>query len=1586
MAEDKFTNTTQIHSLTSLGLMVKDLDPQLLKEGQYTHAINSQKQSHDGDMLFIQNEPSNFLCLQLPKKYQLIGHILLKDDRYAIFSTNNTSSEIGIFNINTCTYSTLVNNSCLNFNTTNLIRGVSKENYDCSESIYWCDNLNPNRVLNLENIPYTYTLSNDGCNTKIYSTTLDCDELNIDSIISLPTITLSKANSLGQLRNGSYQASIVYSVKGQNVTNHYSTTTPQQLFSKINANSALEVNISQVDSDFDEFKLYVIATVAQQTTVYEIGTYNINTKKIVVTNVEDKVSVPLSDLFLQKVVYEKSEDVIESANSLIWKSATTIPELNYQQQALKINTEWVAYRVPRNYYRDGGNKAFYMRDEVYGFGIQWFNRKGGFWTPAYHIAGRTSTATDLVPITNNDAFELHVQECERKTKVYTWEIYDTSTGGVSVPAGDNCDEYEVGKGKMSYYESQEKYPDNETLFGTTKCTPIRHHKMPSEDKIPRTVSTDPKGMIILGVRFKDIEHPKDSDGNLITDYTAYRIVRTDRKGNQSIIGKGLLYNLGTYELPVTSGSKIPALYPNYPFNDLRVDPFLSKTPVKTNFTNGKAEVGFNTMGTYSDKTFTFHSPSFSFAKPSFGNELKIESLLYGDSTTTFSEVYGHPMHKIITNVAFTVAILFGIGEAYIATREKKIITTVVENENVHPVIPGPVLPGTGAVFEAALATYNAAVAVCKADPFGGSADACMTAARIGFLTALQVPIAAGGVKHTQTESREETAISSLPGILRVLYDVFLFSFYFQQGVDTALDLIGSFSKYEQYAKQANSHCFYDKQTPSVTNDRRRYISNANYLYPVMQDFEGYRVNNFKRESSVILRLNKSISNPSVVDTSRYTISGKSLCNKDTKSYTATASSYYASIRTPQPSQYGQLESIHYLDTGQPVLVTGSKKYTSPIIFGGDTFLNRFTLKRKMHYFNQTAFNELDGHSFDYSKYYNIPYARYWIDTFKYELTNIISLTNPEFPSAKHSLDCKTANPSGLKGAFIKRDQDFYLFNCGIVDFFVESEYNIDLRESGTELQEKHYDYEDNTNLEELFRHDILHFDNEYRFDKSYLKELEENYIPQQSRYYDLEKAETCYTIYKNRVFWTLPSFREQIRDSWRFYLPNNYYDFSSSAGDVVRMKAIDRTNIIFLMSKSAPYIHQSADVLETGEGIKVQIGDGGLFARAPQPLAVTDTNFGACTSGNAVLNSQYGLLYLSENQGKVFLLIGQKLKDISQEGMSAWFKQNMPSKLLKDFPTYLHKDNPVKGIGYTSGFDSSIDTLYISKKDFKVKDAHKQFITYDESVDKFYYTLNGTSREVKLTNTSYFDDASWTASYNPNLGGWVSFHDWHPTWIMQSENKMVSVLTPLNDYSTFWTHNQMCTSFCKYYNTKYPWEIEYVDNSGQATSTLKSIEYSLEAYEYSNNCYDKHHILDYNFSNVLIHNTEQISGNLRLNIRQKNKISESYAYPRIDSTNQVIDIICTKEEHKYRFNQFWDITRDRGEFSGNTGPLLTTDVSGYRYNINTPEVDYLKNTYQRKKFRHNYNKVYLIKAAEEFKEMKKMIFKFLNVKNTLSPR
>jgi hypothetical protein len=250
-----------------------------------------------------------------------------------------------------------------------------------------------------------------------------------------------------------------------------------------------------------------------------------------------------------------------------------------------------------------------------------------------------------------------------------------------------------------------------------------------------------------------------------------------------------------------------------------------------------------------------------------------------------------------------------------------------------------------------------------------------------------------------------------------------------------------------------------------------------------------------------------------------------------------------------------------------------------------------------------------------------------------------------------------------------------------------------------------------------------------------------------------------------------------------------------------------------------------------------------------------------------------------------------------------------------------------------------------------------------------------------FTDPECFEPACWTVSYDPKNKMWISFHDWCPTLAMPSNQHFNTILD-----NSIWQHNDNYNSYANYYGVDHPWEVEYPVVTPPAINTLRNIEYVMEMYEFRNDGRDKFHVLDENFDRAVLYNSEQISGLLKLNIKGKNSPRANLVnYPSVGTGDllgtQAYDILYSKEENKYRFNQFWDTTNDRGEFSLAEEFMFDTAGNGFRKIINELNVDYAKPFTQRKKFRHYGNRLILRKTVSG---SRKMILKLATIKNLLS--
>jgi hypothetical protein len=683
---------------------------------------------------------------------------------------------------------------------------------------------------------------------------------------------------------------------------------------------------------------------------------------------------------------------------------------------------------------------------------------------------------------------------------------------------------------------------------------------------------------------------------------------------------------------------------------------------------------------------------------------------------------------------------------------------------------------------------------------------------------------------------------------------------------------------------------------------------------------------------------------------------------------------------------------------------------TPVFFNGDTYVNRYTEKNSMFFFYDWLYGQPDGYEYNYLIRQMIPEPRFWINAQRYEasdLWNVSLLINPDpgvgnTPKQFYRLDNENYNygndnQGDMPGLFGAKKAYFYLATSAIRDFFVESDVIVDYRETGNEQYQKFYNPYAFTDLSYLFNINPVNIarGNYYLYDYSLsISKLFTQYFSQgnlQSRYYNPNVASLCYTYRPDRIIYSLPQQFESAKDSWFVYLANNYKEFKDQISGV---KNFARTGAFVTFKNSSPVVFQGIDQLQTEAGVKVTLGDGGLFTQTPQALSIADNpyEYGSCQNKHSVIATPDGVYYMSQNQGKIFKF-GNNLNEISQLGLKWWFVLYLPYKLTEDFPDYPYQDNPVAGIGCQSIYNNRDGIVYFCKKDYKLRPEFAERTTYDECLNRFIVDKRA---QFKLGDPLLFHDASWTISFDPKSKFFVSFHDWHPDLVMPSKNTFLTVKA-----DSMWVHSDACTNFCNYYDTPAVMEIELPITTGQTVTTLRSIEYVLEAYR-RYDCVDQFNILDQNFDHAFIYNPEQVSGHLHLNPFPKNNITLSLNYPIVNPNS--IDILCSKEENKYRFNQFWDITRDRGEFpiGSNyppTGPVIPgttilqgsydsnytwlTGPDGYSRVLNPTNMDYNKAQMQRKKFRHYLN---FITLRKDVSGDVNMIFKLMNSKNQLSLR
>ena len=1536
--------TTNIVQNNIIKGIQNDLNDTLVNEQILTHHRNGMFQTQNGDIVFASCEPATLKCIDLPYKYN--GHIKLKEGKHLVFSSDNINSEIGIANTSNCTYVKLVNSPCLKFNNYYQITGFVRINVDGEEEVIFVDGYNPDRIINLSEIPYTYTIDSiSTCEVKKFTDKLDCDAIRLNPKISIPCLTITKKNQ-GNLPNGMYSVAVAYLVDGQRFTDYYSLTTPISI-NKDAGDSSLYVSLSNLDRNFDQYQVLLVGTVNGITTNKIIGKYPTSQDSVVISdwiNENYQDGIPPTELTTYKKIYDNTGLLAANSQYLMRADIKRKPKINYQKQAFNIKAKYVVYQAPLSYYKEHGENIGYWRDENYNFVIRLFWDDGEP-TEHYHIQAREATAEDLAIATGEDVFETNDKDiCETSDLLPNWKIFNTAGQMVPISNDFKCNVRVVGIGDLGYYESTDTYPADTEIYGDKACTPITRHKMPDECKVPRYSIIDGETYInILGVKFEGIERPKDSDGKVISNIVGYEILRSERdEANKTVKSRGIFTNMHGY----TDVNNKENLLTNFPFNSLEPNSFLSK---KQTYRKNNKEYDFKPLDKFYNDKFSYFTPHGNyFGRERLSNYFQIETEEYGTTEGNFEKVFAHPEHKLLTNYAYWVATLLGVVQAYLELNGKvcktkaKIAETTVVATTTPPSTSTMTVTGNRTLFE-------------KCDSIWSKATTNL---------------------EDVTEIKKPQRV--LLTILQTAAKIAGFALLAAQHAKLWLDIIKDFSGYKQYAYQYNGKVVYNNQKcVKKGNKRRNVLRQPFYLDNGFHSVGEYNINNGGRNSSIFVELKNGIDFPTVKDTSRKTLSELNMIGNPLGKVSSMSSAFYVTNKQNNPNQYGTIESVKPVKIHNCVqyfdLTDEKKTYNTEEMFGGDCIIYMHSHLNKFPIFRQNIANTnySPGMEYDYRNYNNASYARYWFDSTEFNmggLLNLIGKTTPtqgKLPNQKFNLD---GNKPGTADWTVDK-QYMYLSVNGVISYIAEADYNIAFRDSkqegeGNNIYQPHYS-ESQTNLSYIFRSDLQVKPENFSLDSSY-KFLVQNQVFSEQ----LVKLPKTDIREKNSISYSLPSFNTQGFNNWRYFLPNNYFSFDErDYGILTGIHALDQDRVVFLFSSASPFISIGRDQLETLNGRNITIGDGGLFAQTPREMMHTDVAYGSNHDKLAFKSNQFGYFYVSRKQGKIFNLSNQ-LDEISRLGLHAWCAKYMPLNIEKDFPNYKFLNNPSTGVGYLLSFDNVYESVYICKRDYAVKEEFKKDIVYDETTNTFKYK----GIVINLSDKNYFENASWTLSYYAPEKAFQSWHDWHPDGIIQEERHFISAKG-----NALWKHNERCDLFCNYYGEDKPYEIEFGVSTQSTVHTVQSIEYEQEAYEYRNECRDKYHNYDETFTKGIIWNSEGTSGLLNF-INTTNSKYTHYNLPKFNS-NYSSDIPLVKVENKFRFNEFRDYTADRGRSGINKRHIFNLKANGYERFLNPPNIDYNQNYAPR--LRHYFNKIWL---SKDVCNNINLITKFANTKLQISSR
>lgn len=1107
----------------------------------------------------------------------------------------------------------------------------------------------------------------------------------------------------------------------------------------------------------------------------------------------------------------------------------------------------------------------------------------------------------------------------------------TSTCTYFLPKVSDCAITPFKKGNFSYWESESLYPCNKDLYNSKLLENIDSSKIPTSIKQffenYYVDSVDTSGNYILNDKAnfmnKPIRHYKfpcnttapfmNKDFNYVDkDAFVYPIGFSiseevisfflDTALDNGLIDAETRASIIKYEIfrgdrRVDKSVLAKGLaYDMYAYSDINSNQrWYSNFP----YNSLGRDVLHNIMhpfGNVGNKNYTFHSPDTHIRKIGLGDEIKVEGYQYGNSTGKFVEVNEHPEWVIMGQPAYTLA---------------------------------GTLAGLEVAFE--VISYGGNVSV-NGTTGGISAPAGVAAAAIAVAAqAIAAVHRAGQYRYQWLE------------IFRNLGKIHNFAYYYT-----------SYGNYN-----------YFKSTQGVGNSIRGLGTSA-YIKPgdlrLNQEFNNSTIdiNNLDRERSVYLSLGDYLLEYPVeyriydnYDNSKFTssrfVDGTNLiCTTGTgRDLSRKIASPYISIKQYVPNQYGDLNSITWLSTGKCGSLKNIESNCNPF-FGGDIFISRFSLKRKIPLFSVDAMDQANLTPFAYSLYKNIESLQYFVD---YEVNldgpSIGGFLFPDKRTSIENMDCQNDT------FYVKPPTKFYLYYYGIPNFLVESEINCNLRYGKPEPHENFYpnttDFVNFTQEANVpIREPNTFFYNEVYSNAKTIT----NDAPIPTTFSNSESERT--TFLNNSVIYS-SSFK------WNDYKPLNFYEFPLKYGDLVSLDGLESSQLIGRFENQTVLYNKLNSFSDATTVNNNLLGDGSLFAQRPYEFNKTDVGY-AGSQHKALVSTEYGHFWTDAKRGDIFHLKpnAQGMSNITK-GLKHWFKEHLPFKILKGGIDNLKNtdlDNQYLGLGIVLGWDNRHDRLFLTKLDYEITDAKKGQLRFENG--EF---LEG-SQSVSLLNTDYFKPCHFTLAYKPELESWVSYYSFTPNYYINHDNYFQ---TGFNlEGSSLWSHLLTRRSYQVFQGVKEPWIVEYPLTNKNTNSYLNSLSYWMDTKVYRSK-YDYSEFRGLGFNKAVVYNKSNNSGQLNLIPAEKNNLFQQSNYP-IHNVNS-IDILASQNDKKWSFNYIYNIVKDEN----NLQPIWMNDCTEILKHININSVNYINQWKDR--IRGDY---FLVRLTQDMHTQYNMTLKWLS--------
>lgn len=411
-----------------------DISPKFQQPGTYRYAYNAASETVKGqDGGGLTNEQGNEICGTLGLAgARVCGSVELDDGTHLLFVKTTDDSRLTIYDPKRCELNNIMITptsgsfgDCLNFDPCFPVRAEFRVREGCKRFIYFTDNNNPMRAINISSVESYLTNFEIDCAKFTHSPTVRSipavstaqvfDSGGVNTPVGTVQYAIRLITSDGAQTNWLNMSETIPLLGTSQTTNYYnmhgSVNQDAVVYNQVPGEVAptdksVELVITNVDTNFATFQVAAIISAG----AYGIPTEAYIHEEIAINGLDTityvwrgrdatAIETSIDNIIIDTITVDKVVDLdqIDNRLNIVNVRGRSYDWATVQRAANDITAEWVEAQDQGAYTIDGSspkhpnyylNRRQYQRDEIYAFGVRGRFKLGGDYTPVFHIPGR----------------------------------------------------------------------------------------------------------------------------------------------------------------------------------------------------------------------------------------------------------------------------------------------------------------------------------------------------------------------------------------------------------------------------------------------------------------------------------------------------------------------------------------------------------------------------------------------------------------------------------------------------------------------------------------------------------------------------------------------------------------------------------------------------------------------------------------------------------------------------------------------------------------------------------------------------------------------------------------------------------------------------------------------------------------------------------------------------------------------------------------------------------------------------------------------------------------------------------------------